>query len=109
MRCFNRLRRLCLQYGAFLLAAGTKGKRYALENSEVMLHQVIGTAGGQASDVIIATNFARRTKDRINRILSENIGKPIEIIAQDTERDNWMFAEDALAYGVIDEIIKPKI
>jgi ATP-dependent Clp protease protease subunit len=73
-----------------------------------MLHQVIGTAGGQASDVIIATNFARRTKDRINRILAENIGKPIEEIARDTERDNWMFAEDALAYGVIDEIVKPK-
>jgi ATP-dependent Clp protease protease subunit len=94
--------------GAFLLAAGTKGKRYALENSEVMLHQVIGSAGGQASDVIIAANFARRTKDRINRILAENIGKPVEEIARDTERDNWMFAEDALAYGVVDEIIKKK-
>ena len=94
--------------GAFLLAAGTKGKRYGLENCEVMLHQVIGTAGGQASDIIIATNFARRTKDRLNRILSENIGKPLEVIQRDTERDNWMFAEDALEYGVIDEIIKPK-
>ncbi len=94
--------------GAFLLAAGTKGKRYALENSEVMLHQVIGTAGGQASDVVIAANFARRTKDRINRILSQNIGRPVEEIARDTERDNWMFAEDALAYGVVDEIVKPK-
>lgn len=94
--------------GAFLLAAGTKGKRYGLENCEVMLHQVIGTAGGQASDVIIATNFARRTKDRLNRILSENIGRPLEEIQRDTERDNWMFAEDALAYGVIDEIISPK-
>jgi ATP-dependent Clp protease protease subunit len=94
--------------GAFLLAAGTKGKRYALENSEIMLHQVIGSAGGQASDVIIAANFANRTKERINRILSENIGRPVEEIARDTERDNWMFAEDALAYGVIDEIIKSK-
>jgi len=94
--------------GAFLLAAGTKGKRYALENSEVMLHQVIGTVGGQASDVIISANFARRTKDRINNILSQNIGKPVEIIAKDTERDNWMFAEDALAYGVIDAIVKSK-
>ncbi len=94
--------------GAFLLAAGTKGKRYALENSEVMLHQVIGTVGGQASDVIISANFARRTKDRINNILAQNIGKPVEIIARDTERDNWMFAEDALAYGVIDEIVKSK-
>ncbi len=94
--------------GAFLLAAGTKGKRYALENSEVMLHQVIGSAGGQASDVIIAANFANRTKERINRILSENIGRPYEEIVRDTERDNWMFAEDALAYGVIDEIVKKK-
>ena len=94
--------------GAFLLAAGTKGKRYALENSEIMLHQVIGSAGGQASDVIIAANFTKRTKDRINRILSENIGKPLDEIARDTERDNWMFAEDALEYGVIDEIVKKK-
>ncbi len=94
--------------GAFLLAAGTKGKRYALENSEVMLHQVIGTVGGQASDVIISANFARRTKDRINNILAQNIGKPVETIAKDTERDNWMFAEDALAYGVVDEIVKSK-
>ena len=94
--------------GAFLLAAGTKGKRYALENSEIMLHQVIGSAGGQASDVIIAANFANRTKERINRILSENIGRPYEEIVRDTERDNWMFAEDALVYGVIDEIVKKK-
>ena len=94
--------------GAFLLAAGTKGKRYAHENSEIMLHQVIGSAGGQASDVIIAANFANRTKERINRILSENIGRPYEEIVRDTERDNWMFAEDALAYGVIDEIVKKK-
>lgn len=94
--------------GAFLLAAGTKGKRYALENSEIMLHQVIGSAGGQASDVIIAANFAKRTKERINRILSENIGRPYDEIVRDTERDNWMFAEDALEYGVIDEIVKKK-
>lgn len=92
--------------GAFLLAAGTKGKRFALPNSEVMLHQVIGTVGGQASDVIIAADFANRTKERINRILSENIGRPVEEIRRDTERDNWMYAEDALAYGVVDAIIK---
>ncbi len=92
--------------GAFLLAAGTKGKRFALPNSEVMLHQVIGTVGGQASDVIIAADFANRTKERINRILSENIGRPVEEIRRDTERDNWMYAEDALAYGVVDGIIK---
>lgn len=94
--------------GAFLLAAGARGKRFALPNSEVMLHQVIGTVGGQASDVIIATEFAKRTKDRINNILSQNIGKPVEDIRRDTERDNWMYAEDALAYGVIDGIIEKK-
>lgn len=94
--------------GAFLLAAGAKGKRFALPNSEVMLHQVIGTVGGQASDVIIATEFAKRTKDRINSILAQNIGKPVEVIRRDTERDNWMYAEDALAYGVIDGIIEKK-
>jgi len=94
--------------GAFLLAAGAKGKRFALPNSEVMLHQVIGTVGGQASDVIIATEFAKRTKGRINSILSQNIGKPVEVIRRDTERDNWMYAEDALAYGVIDGIIEKK-
>ncbi|MBO4277328.1 MAG: ATP-dependent Clp protease proteolytic subunit [Clostridia bacterium] len=94
--------------GAFLLAAGEKGKRFALPNSEIMLHQVIGTVGGQASDVIIATEFAKRTKGRINAILSQNIGKPVEDIRRDTERDNWMYAEDALAYGVIDGIIEKK-
>lgn len=94
--------------GAFLLAAGTKGKRFALPNSEIMLHQVIGTIGGQASDVIIATEFARRTKDRINTLLAQNVGKPFETVQRDTERDNWMYAEDALAYGVIDGIIEKK-
>lgn len=94
--------------GAFLLSSGAKGKRYGLPNCEVMLHQVIGTIGGQASDILIATNFARRTKDRINRLLSENTGKSLEEVTRDTERDNWMFAEDALAYGVIDKIIESK-
>ena len=94
--------------GAFLLAAGTKGKRFALPNSEIMLHQVIGTIGGQASDVIIATEFAKRTKDRINTLLAQNVGKPFETVQRDTERDNWMYAEDALAYGVIDGIIEKK-
>lgn len=94
--------------GAFLLAAGTKGKRFALPNSEIMLHQVIGTVGGQATDMLIATNFAKRTKERINRILAENIGKDIETITRDTERDNWMYAEDALAYGIIDGILEAK-
>ncbi len=99
--------------GAFLLAAGTKGKRFGLPNCQVMIHQVIGTAGGQASDMLIATNFAKRTKDRINKILSENIGKDIKTVQADSERDNWMYAEDALEYGIIDGILsnesnKPK-
>lgn len=94
--------------GAFLLSSGTKGKRYGLPNCEVMIHQVIGTVGGQASDVIIAADFARRTKDRLNAILAKNTGHPVEKIKEDTERDNWMFAEDALEYGIIDKIIDSK-
>ena len=94
--------------GAFLLSSGAKGKRYALPNSEVMIHQVIGTIGGQASDIVIATNFAKRTKDRLNRILAKNTGKPFEEIQRDTERNNWMYAEDALEYGLIDKIIESK-
>ncbi len=94
--------------GAFLLAAGTKGKRFGLPNCEVMIHQVIGTIGGQASDMLIATNFAKRTKDRINRIFAENVGKDYETVSSDTERDNWMYAEDALTYGIIDSIIEAK-
>ena len=94
--------------GAFLLSAGTKGKRYGLPNCQVMIHQVIGTVGGQASDMLIATNFAKRTKDRINKILAENTGKDIDTITLDTERDNWMYAEDALAYGIIDGIVEGK-
>ena len=94
--------------GAFLLAAGTKGKRFGLPNCEVMIHQVIGTIGGQASDMLIATNFAKRTKDRINRIFAENVGKDYETVSSDTERDDWMYAEDALTYGIIDSIIEAK-
>lgn len=94
--------------GAFLLSAGTKGKRFGLPNCEIMIHQVIGTVGGQASDMLIATNFAKRTKDRLNKILAENVGKDYNTVVNDTERDNWMFAEDALAYGIIDGIIEAK-
>ncbi|HAN20373.1 MAG: ATP-dependent Clp protease proteolytic subunit [Clostridiales bacterium GWF2_36_10] len=94
--------------GAFLLSAGAKGKRFGLPNCEVMIHQVIGTIGGQTSDILIATNFAKRTKDRINKILAANIGKDYDTIVKDTERDNWMFAEDALAYGIIDGIVEAK-
>jgi ATP-dependent Clp protease protease subunit len=94
--------------GAFLLAAGSKGKRFGLPNCQIMIHQVIGTVGGQASDMLIATNFAKRTKERINKLLAENIGKDVKAVTQDTERDNWMYAEDALDYGIIDGIVGDK-
>ncbi|MCR5508296.1 MAG: ATP-dependent Clp endopeptidase proteolytic subunit ClpP [Lachnospiraceae bacterium] len=91
--------------GAFLLAGGTKGKRFALPNAEVMIHQPLGGAKGQATEIEIAAKQILRTKANLNRILAENTGKPIEIIAKDTERDNWMTAEEALEYGLIDKII----
>lgn len=91
--------------GAFLLAGGTKGKRYALPNAEVMIHQPLGGAKGQATEIEIAAKQILRTKTTINRILSENTGKPIDVIAADTERDNWKTAEEALEYGLIDKII----
>ena len=91
--------------GAFLLAGGSKGKRFALPNAEVMIHQPLGGAKGQATEIEIAAKQILRTKANINRILAENTGKPIEIIAKDTERDNWMTAQEALDYGLIDKII----
>ena len=91
--------------GAFLLAGGAKGKRYALPNAEVMIHQPLGGAKGQATEIEIAAKQILRTKERLNRILSENTGKPIDVIAVDTERDNWKTAEEALEYGLIDHII----
>ncbi len=91
--------------GAFLLAGGTKGKRFALPNAEVMIHQPLGGAKGQATEIEIAAKQILRTKENLNRILSENTGKPIEVIAKDTERDNWMTAQEALDYGLIDKII----
>lgn len=94
--------------GAFLLAAGAKGKRYALPNAEIMIHQPLGGAKGQASDVKIHAEFLLKTRDKLNKILSENTGKPLEIIEKDTDRDNFMIAEDAKAYGLIDEIMTRK-
>lgn len=90
--------------GAFLLAAGTKGKRIALPNSEIMIHQPLGGAQGQASDIKIHTEHILRTKDKLNQILSERTGQPLEKIIQDTDRDNFMSAEQALAYGLIDKV-----
>ncbi|MFT3982748.1 MAG: ATP-dependent Clp endopeptidase proteolytic subunit ClpP [Lachnospiraceae bacterium] len=91
--------------GAFLLAGGTKGKRFALPNAEVMIHQPLGGAKGQATEIEIAAKQILRTKQTLNRILAENTGKPIDVIAVDTERDNWKTAEEALEYGLIDKII----
>ena len=90
--------------GAFLLSSGTKGKRYALKNSEVMIHQPLGGAQGQASDIKIQAEHILRTKRRLNTILAENSGKPYEVIEKDTDRDNYLSAEEAKEYGLIDEI-----
>lgn len=94
--------------GAFLLAGGKKGKRFVLPNAEVMIHQPSGGAQGQASDIKITADHILATRERLNRILAENTGKPIEVIAQDTERDNWLTAEQAVAYGLVDQIITKK-
>ena len=91
--------------GAFLLAAGTKGKRIALPNSEIMIHQPLGGAKGQATDIKIQAELILRTRDNLNRILAENTGRSIEEIARDTERDNFMTAKQALEYGLIDKIL----
>lgn len=91
--------------GAFLLAAGTKGKRFALPNSEIMIHQPLGGARGQATDVIIHAERLIRTKKTLNKILSERTGQPLEKIEKDVERDHFMSAEEAKAYGIIDEIL----
>ena len=94
--------------GAFLLAAGTKGKRYALPNAEIMIHQPSGGAKGQATDISIHANHILRTKERLNKILSEKTGQSFETIAKDTERDNFMSAKEAQAYGLIDKVIEKR-
>ena len=94
--------------GAFLLAAGAKGKRRALPNSEIMIHQPSGGASGQASDIAIHAEHILKIKDKLNSILAKRTGQPIERVAADTERDNYMSAEQALEYGLIDEIIPPR-
>ena len=92
--------------GAFLLSAGAKGKRFALPNSEIMIHQPLGGAKGQATDIKIQAELILRTRDRLNAVLAKNTGKSIEDIARDTERDNYMTAEQALAYGLVDKVIE---
>ena len=94
--------------GAFLLSAGTKGKRYALPNSDIMIHQPSGGAQGQETEIEITAKHILKTKAKLNKILAENTGKPVEVIAQDTERDNFMSAEEALEYGLIDKVISKR-
>ena len=94
--------------GAFLLSAGAKGTRYALPNSEIMIHQPLGGAQGQATEIEIRAKRIIRMKEKLNQILSENTGQPLEKIMADTERDNFMEADEALAYGLIDEVITNK-
>jgi ATP-dependent Clp protease protease subunit len=91
--------------GAFLLSCGTKGKRYALPNCDIMIHQPLGGAQGQATEIKIVADHILRTRERLNKILAQNTGKPIEIIARDTERDNYMTSQEALEYGLVDKVI----
>ncbi len=91
--------------GAFLLAAGTKGKRLALPNSDIMIHQPSGGAQGQATDILIHANHIARTKKKLNEILAERTGQPLEVIERDTERDNFMSAQEAADYGLVDKVI----
>jgi ATP-dependent Clp protease protease subunit len=95
--------------GAFLLMAGQKGKRQALPNSEVMIHQPLGGAEGQATDVVIRAEWLLNTKNRMNRLMAEMTGQPLEKVERDVERDHFMSAEEALSYGIIDEIYQPRV
>ena len=91
--------------GAFLLSSGAKGKRFALPNSEIMIHQPLGQAQGQATDILIHANHIEKTRANLNKILAENTGKPLDVIIRDTERDNFMSAAEACEYGLIDKVI----
>lgn len=99
---------LAASMGAFLLSAGTKGKRFALPNAEIMIHQPLGGAKGQASDIKIHADWILKTREKLNRILSENTGQSLETIEKDTDRDNFMSADEASAYGLIDKVIVSK-
>ncbi|OGC82476.1 MAG: ATP-dependent Clp endopeptidase, proteolytic subunit ClpP [Candidatus Abawacabacteria bacterium RBG_16_42_10] len=99
---------LAASMGSVLLAAGTKGKRMVLPNSEVMIHQVLGGAEGQASDIEIAANHILRTKKRLNEILAKHTGKKLDQVTKDSDRDKWMSADEALKYGLVDTIVKSK-
>ena len=91
--------------GAFLLAAGAPGKRFALPNAEIMIHQPLGGGQGQASDLKIMTDHILRTREKLNRILAAETGKPLEVIEKDTDRDNWLTAEEACEYGLVDKVL----
>lgn len=99
---------LAASMGAFLLSSGAKGKRFALPNSEIMIHQPSGGAQGQATDIMIHADHIIQIKKRLNTILANNTGKPYETIAKDTERDNFMTAEEAMEYGLIDKVIEKR-
>ena len=99
---------LAASMGAFLLAAGQKGKRYALPNAEIMIHQPLGGARGQAEDVKIQAEWLLKTREKLNRIMSETIGRPVEDIARDTDRDNFMSADEAKEYGIVDHVIRER-
>ena len=94
--------------GAFLLAGGAKGKRMALPNAEILIHQPLGGAQGQASDIQIAAEHIMRTKEKMNKILAQNTGKDIEVVRADCDRDNWMTAQEAMEYGLIDRVIEKR-
>ena len=99
---------LAASMGAFLLAAGAKGKRFALKNSEIMIHQPLGGAQGQASDIKIQAEHILRIKSKMTKILAENTGKPVDVVERDTDRDNYLSADEALAYGLIDRVYEKR-
>lgn len=100
---------LAASMGAFLLAGGAKGKRYAMPNAEIMIHQPSGGARGQETEIRIVAEQMIKTRERLNQILSENTGKPLEVISRDTERDNYMTSQEALEYGLIDQVITKRV
>ena len=99
---------LAASMGSFLLAAGAKGKRLALPNSEIMIHQPLGGAKGQASDIKIQADHILFVRNRMNHLLSEMTGQPMDVIERDTDRDNWMTADDAVRYGIIDKVVEKR-
>ena len=99
---------LAASMGAFLLSSGAKGKRFALPNAEIMIHQPLGGAKGQASDIKIHADWILKTKDKLNKILSKNTGQPLDRLEKDTDRDNFMSADEAMAYGLRDKVIKSR-